>query len=163
MKKVLSLLLFFVVFSTHAAIRFNVVTPGALNAAEIKIPLGEGKTISLLELSTISAKDYEKLAGKKMNFFNRLTFKMAQHKLAKCMDADGKITNKKLLKAFSNEDHSRGFHIGGFALGFFVGLIGVLIAYLIKDDYKKNRVKWSWIGFATWLVIYLLLILPALV
>jgi len=31
-------------------------------------------------------------------------------------------------------------------LGFLLNLVGVLIAYLIKDDYKSNRVKWAWIG-----------------
>ena len=43
-------------------------------------------------------------------------------------------------------DGRSGFNPGGFALGFFAGLIGVLIAYLIKDDHKKNRTKWAWLG-----------------
>jgi len=33
-------------------------------------------------------------------------------------------------------DGSLAFYIGGFALGFLLGLIGVLIAYLINDDKK---------------------------
>jgi len=162
MKKILSIVLIFAFASVYALSSPASINPGAPSADQIKIPVGNGRMISLLELSKISMKDYEQLSGQKMNFFNRLTFKLAQHKLANSIGADGKITNKKLLKAFSSEDHSKGFHLGGFALGFLIGLIGVLIAYLIKDDYKKNRVKWAWIGFAVWLVVYLAFILPAL-
>ena len=48
------------------------------------------------------------------------------------------------------------FNLGGFALGFLLGLIGVLIAYLINDDKKSDRVKWAWIGLAAWIVILIL-------
>ena len=49
-------------------------------------------------------------------------------------------------------------HLGGFALGFFIGLIGVLIAYIIEDDYKRNRVKWAWIGWGVFVVFYVALL-----
>jgi hypothetical protein len=42
-----------------------------------------------------------------------------------------------LAKAESGET---GFHTGGFVLGFLLNLVGS-IAYLIKDDYKSNRVN----------------------
>lgn len=52
------------------------------------------------------------------------------------------------------EGTSSGFNIGGFALGFFLGLIGVLIAYVFIKD--ANLIKWSWIGLGAVLVIILL-------
>ena len=90
-----------------------------------------------------------------MSLTQRLAFKGAQKKIRNGVNQDGYIVDKKLNKVFTGEGET-GFHIGGFALGFFLGLIGVLIAYLIKDEKKRNRVKWSWIGLAAWLVIYLI-------
>ena len=89
----------------------------------------------------MSVKDYEALSEKKMNFTERLAFK---------------ITKKRFEKKLKMGDgsSSSGFNIGGFALGFFLGLIGVLIAYLfIKDD---NLRKWAWIGVGTIVAIALL-------
>ena len=134
-----------------------------LNANEIMIPVGKtGQKISLMELSTIKRHDLEIMTGKKMNLFERLAFKKTQKRLKRGINEDGVITDKKINKLHKAYAGETGFHIGGFALGFLLGLIGVIIAYLIKDDYKKNRVKWAWIGWGVWIVLWLLLILPAL-
>lgn len=130
-----------------------------LKANETYIPIGtEGKKISLQELSTISMNDLEKLTGRKMTLMDKLSLKITQHKLRKSIKADGTIENKKIEKFFLKRGGETGFHFGGFALGFFLGLIGVLIAYLIRDDYKRNRVKWAWIGFGVWVALYVLLL-----
>ncbi|HEV8284856.1 MAG TPA: hypothetical protein VGQ09_11140 [Chitinophagaceae bacterium] len=125
----------------------NILSPGKLKASEVYIPIGKtGKKISLLELSTISMSGLQTLTERKMNFTERISFRIAQKKLRKNIAADGTIEKKKLEKFFLKRSGETGFHVGGFALGFFLGLIGVLIAYLINDDYKRNRVKWAWIG-----------------
>ena len=135
----------------------TVITP-TLKASEILIPVGKtGQKISLLDLANIKIKDFELLRGQKMKFIDRLTFKAAQKKVRDNINNDGTINSKKLNKFFKKSGES-GFHIGGFALGFLLGLIGVLIAYLIKDDYKSNRVKWAWIGFGAWIAILLVII-----
>ena len=128
-----------------------------LNAAELFFPVGKtGKQISLLDLSRISIKDFQALTGQKMNFFDRMGFKVAQKKVRNKINTDGTISSKKFEKFFNQRGGEKGFHLGGFALGFLIGVIGVLIAYLINDDHKKNRVKWAWIGFAVWIAIVLI-------
>ncbi len=168
MKKIISCLMAFaILFSSFAAtspVNLPVVNEKSpkevpvVNANSLMLPIGkEGKTISLMELSKISTTDFENLSGKKLNTFDKIGFKLGQKKLRGKIDADGAIKSKTLKKYASKMATSgeTGFHIGGFALGFFVGLIGVLIAYLINDDYKRNRVKWAWIGFGVFVVLYI--------
>jgi hypothetical protein len=158
MKKIFIL---FVAFSlTTTAFAFSGFSFLPKKASEVYLPVGSGgQKISLLDLSKIDVKSFEILSGRHLNFFDRLGFKLAQKKLRKSINADGTIDNKKLNKFLAEGDHTTGFHLGGFALGFLVGLIGVLIAYLINDENKKNRVKWAWIGFGIGLVLYLIIIL----
>lgn len=136
------------------------IKPSAKKANEIFLPIGStGQKISLMEISTIEVKDFELISGRHLNFFEKMAFKGGQKKLRKCFSKDGTINNKKLLKYINGEgaDHSTGFHLGGFALGFFLGLIGVVLAYVIggDEDVKRNRAKWSWIGCGVFLVLYL--------
>ena len=134
-------------------------------AADVYLPVGNtGQKISLLELSTINLKDFEKISGRHLNFFDRLGFQAAQRKLRKSIDADGTINSKKLNTFLEQGDHSTGFHLGGFALGFLLGIIGVLLAYVIggDEDVKKNRAKWAWIGFGLFVVVYVALYIAVL-
>lgn len=157
------LLLIFLAFSiTASSFAFSTLSFGHRKASDVYIPVGTtGQKISLLNLSQIDIKDFENLSGRHLNFFDRMGFKLAQRKLRKSIDADGTIDNKKLERFLEQGDHSTGFHLGGFALGFFVGLIGVLIAYLIEDAFKRNRVKWAWIGFGISVVLTIILIAAA--
>jgi hypothetical protein len=137
----------------------HILTPRKLNAGDIYLPIGKtGKKISLIELSVISAKDLQSLTKRKMTFAERISFKIAQNKLRQNIAIDGTIEKKKVEKFFLKRGGETGFHIGGFALGFFLGLIGVLIAYIINDDYKRNRVKWAWIGWGIFVAIYVIVI-----
>lgn len=140
-----------------------IVPPAKLKASEVYLPIGKtGKQISLMELSTISMDDLQTLTGRKLNFGDRIAFRATQRKLKRNIAADGTIEKKKLEKFFVKRGGETGFHLGGFALGFFVGLIGVLIAYIINDDYKHNRVKWAWIGFGIAVVVNIILIVAIL-
>jgi hypothetical protein len=130
----------------------------SLKASEIFLPVGKtSQKISLLELSKIKIKDFEALRGHKMDLIDRLSFKAAQRQVRNSINLDGTINSKKLEKFEKQRDGDTGFHLGGFALGFFIGGIGVLIAYLINDDYKHNRVKWAWIGFGIGVVLTVIL------
>jgi hypothetical protein len=131
-----------------------------LKANEVYIPIGgTGQKISLMELSTIKARDLQSLTGKKMNFAEKALFKISQKRLRASIAPDGTIDNKKLEKLFKKQDGETGFHAGGFFLGLLLWIIGVLIAYLINDAKKPARVKWAWIGFAVSTAIWLIFVL----
>ena len=147
-----------------------VVNPGvrkpALHASELMISLGaQGSYVSLMDLSVMKRSQLEKLTGRKMNIVQRLAWKGAQKKIRSSIDKDGYVRGNKIQallgKAEGKSDAVSGFHLGGFALGFLLGIIGIIVAYLIKDDKKSNRVKWAWIGFAIWVGIVLLTVVAA--
>ncbi len=159
MKKFLLLFVAFVVVSGSFA-SFNLVEPQK-KATEIFVPIGKsGLQISLMDLSQVKVKEFESLSGKKMKFTDKIGFKIAQRELRNSINNDGTFNSKKLNKlANKMADGNGGFNIGGFALGFLLSLIGVLIAYVISDDEKAARTKWAWIGFAVSLAIGLLVAL----
>lgn len=149
MKKMFACLLFLVPFiTTHAS------TPPAKeppNANGILLPVGTtGKWISLMTLSTIPVKEYEALRGKKLSLFAKIGFRLGQKRLLSRINDDGTIANKRFLQhavKMAQEGGTTGFHAGGFFLGLFLLYFGVLIAYSIRDNKRRNRVKWAWIGF----------------
>lgn len=144
---------------TSSFASFTSVAPPK-NAAEVFITIAKtGRQISLMDLSEIKAKDFEALSGHNMTLVDKAGFKLAQRQLRRAINADGTINNKRLNK-IANEmaEGETGFHFGGFALGFFLGLIGVLIAYLIKDEKKRNRVKWAWIGLGVIVLINIIIL-----
>ncbi len=158
MKKLFPLIIsFFLIENCLAITPTFFETPPKIKASALMVPIGKtANKISLLELANISKSDLEKLTGNKMNYLQRLSFKIAQLKIKKMINKDGFVKNRRLLNALAI-DGETGFHLGGFALGFLLSLIGVLIAYLINDDKKKNRVKYAWIGFGANLVLSLIL------
>jgi hypothetical protein len=163
MKKA-TLTVFVIVFmlTSFAAVPVNAPAEiPKIKASEIMIPIGgTGKQISLLELSAIRLKELETLTGKKMSYGERLAFPLAQRKLRKTIQPDGTINNKRLARLMKKETGpSQGFHALGFILGFFLGPLGVLLAYLINsDEDKRNRVKWSWIGFGLNLILSIIIL-----
>jgi hypothetical protein len=160
MKK-LVLLFFVFAFSLSSFSAPLLITPAkkpTISARDVLIPIGTSdKKISLYDLSTISTKDFQTITGKKMKLVEKVSFMIAQKKLRNSINEDGTFNQKRIQKFFF--DCESGFHLGGFALGFLLGIIGVLIAYLIKDECKPNRVKWAWIAFAIQAVIGLISLL----
>jgi len=130
----------------------------SLKAASIKFQVGPDKQwISLEDVAYMKPRQFAAVTHQHMNILQRAEFALAQRKLRNSIDADGTINNKRLqamVAPMVNGD--TGFHLGGFALGFLLGIIGVLIAYLINDDNKANRRKWAWIGFGILIVLVLI-------
>jgi hypothetical protein len=101
-------------------------------------------------------KDLQKMTGKKMSFSEKMAYKAGQRSLRKNIHADGTLDKGFVNKMTKADDLTSGFHLGGFALGLFLFIIGVLIAYIIEDDKKNSRVKWAWIGAAAFAVFVLI-------
>src|SRR5262245_18024140 len=128
MRKLLFLGTALLMFSATFAIS-NVTAP-VLKADQLFFPVGKSvQKISYAQLATISMADLQALTGKKMNFIQRMNFKMAQKKMRKSIAVDGTIKNKRIAKFFTKKGSAgeSGFHLGGFALGFLLWGIGVLI------------------------------------
>jgi hypothetical protein len=134
------------------------ITKPPINASQILLSVGKtDQKISLLELSQIKRKDFEKLSAEKLNFFDRLNFKVTQKKVRKLVNPDGTIKAERFEK-FMQQWGERRFHFGGFLLGLLLGPIGVIICYFINDDYKQDRVRSAWRGFLSFITITLLIL-----
>jgi hypothetical protein len=159
MRKILFLGTALFVFTASFAAA-NVELP-TLRADQMFFPVGKtGQKISYAQLATISLKDLQSLTGKKMNFVERLNFKLAQSRMKRSIATDGTIKNKRIVKFFTKRGTGpdSGFHGLGFILGFFLSFLGVVLAYVINDDDdKRNRIKWAWIGLGVGAALYILL------
>lgn len=102
----------------------------------VSLNSGETKTVHK-KISEMSVKEFEAYTHKKLNFFERIAFKAYKKKLAWGEDSEG-------------------FNVGGFALGFFLGLLGVIGAYIFSKD--RNFRKWTWAGWGAWVAIILVII-----
>ncbi len=91
-------------------------------------------------VSEMSVKDYETMTGKKMKLVDKLAFKALKSRFAQKMAGD---------------NDGSGFNIGGFLLGFFLGIIGALLSFISKD---RNFRKWAFIGWGVWIVIALIIL-----
>jgi hypothetical protein len=141
-------------YSSTTSIPVSSTNP-SIKATDVYVPIGKsGQLISLMDLSEISVKDFESLSGTKMKFREKVNFKMKQRELKKNINYDGTFSKKRVEKYFNKAALGGAFSLSGLALGLFLSLIGVLIAYLITKGDKKGRVTWAWIGAAIGLIIW---------
>src|SRR6186713_680126 len=151
MKKTFILFLLIAVFSaTYSSTNTIPVSSKdpSIKATDVYVPIGKnGQLISLMDLSQISVKEFESLSGKKMKFKDKVSFKMKQRELKKNINYDGTFSKKRVEKYFNKAALFGGaISLSGLALGLFLNLIGVLIAYLITTGDNKGRIRWAWIG-----------------
>jgi hypothetical protein len=90
---------------------------------------------------TLSPKEYGIMRGKKLNVFEKLSFKITQLRM------------KQQLRAGKSND-GEGTNWGGLLLGVLLGPIGIVGAYIFSSD--KNFIKWTWIGGGIWLALCVL-------
>jgi Flp pilus assembly protein TadB len=95
MKKFVSFLFASVIMvQSFAAVNAELPTR---KASEVFFPVGTtGKTISLLELTTMSPKDFQNLTGQHLKFSERVAFKLSQKELKSTINTDGTVNVKKL-------------------------------------------------------------------
>ncbi len=141
-KPALATLLFF--FLVHNA--FSAFVPSTSQTQEKpkqhgKLAVQEQRAI-MEQFVKLTPQEYGLMRGKKLSFVEKVEFKILQ---------------KRFKKKLYDGDDSSGFNLGGFALGFLLGLIGVLLAYIFSRD--RNFRKWTWIGFGVYAVIIIAILL----
>ncbi|MEO1516780.1 MAG: hypothetical protein AAFV95_17295 [Bacteroidota bacterium] len=92
------------------------------------------QNLSLNEFLNLSPKAYKKKTGKKLKLRERIVLKMAQKQIKKKLKKN-EAFDANALVAKNNSN----FHLAGFLLGFFLGLIGFLIALLVWREDKAPR------------------------
>ncbi len=111
------------------------------------------KNFTVEDFLALTPKKYKEITGKKLSLTQKISLKIAQKKMKRAIKNNDNIdTSTVMAEAFDTSD----FNIGGFVLGLLLSVIGVLIAYLIGDT---TVIKWAWIGFGVFLVIFLLAVL----
>src|SRR4030095_4060425 len=159
MKKMIMLLGFSAFLSSGystTALPSDPATRLSVKADEVYLPVGKtGRLISLMDLSRISVKDFEKLSGEKMKLFDKVSFRIGQRQLKKSINEDGTFNKKSIEKYLAHPTGpGGGFSLTGLLLGLLLSLLGVLIAYVIAGADKRSRVTWAWIGAAISLIIW---------
>jgi hypothetical protein len=104
-------------------------------------------TSATLDLSTLSAKEYGALVGKKMSLKDKIVFHFTKEELSKASKNVDKTTFDKAFSSGSSD-----FNLGGFLLGFFLSIFGVLIALL----FGKDVLRWAWKGFWVSLLVWVI-------
>jgi hypothetical protein len=121
--------------------------------------ISEFKPSNLKDISSSSKntlnKEKSKYSKEKSNLENRLEL----HSLADNKNSIKAVHNKTLAKSdvINNGDDDTAVAIGGFLLGFFLGLIGVLLAYIFSQNPAFRSASWK--GFGVWLILLLIIVL----
>jgi hypothetical protein len=108
--------------------------------------------MSVEEFLSMTPKKFKEVTGQKLSITKKIALKMAQKKIRKALKNNETVDGTTVANAMDTSD----FNIGGFILGLLLSVIGVLIAYLIGDS---TVIKWAWIGFGIFLIIFLLAVL----
>ncbi len=97
---------------------------------------------------SMSPDEYGKLSGHKLNFLERFSFKISQHRM------------KKMLKRYEYGDGPNTLSkISWLLKGLILGPIALLIGYLFLKDDDRELIKWIWFGFAGFSIIVVALLL----
>jgi TM2 domain len=129
MKRTLLIFLAICVFATSFG-SSGFSTSSVKKASEVYLPVGtNGQKISLLDLSKMSVKNYEKISGNHLSLFEKVRFKIAQKKLRNTIHSDGTLDLKKVQK-FSTKEDSGKSQLIALLLVIFVGGLGIHRFYL---------------------------------
>jgi hypothetical protein len=125
------------------------VIPSNTSSVTNPDPLNE---ILIKQFLSLTPKKYYELTGKKMKLSQKISLKLAQHKVKRMIKKGKPVDLVSMKKELDTSD----FHLVGFVLGLILSLIGVLLAYLVDDE---SMIKWAWIGASIGAIIFLLAIL----
>ena len=131
----------------HAALKMD-------SAQSLRDPVPPKQAEQIIKMKwfvKMTTEEYGKLRGKKLNFLERISFKMSQHRM------------KKMLQQYDYGEPSIFQKISWLLKGLILGPIALLLVYLFANDEEQELIQWTWFGFAGWVVwvgilVYLLLV-----
>jgi hypothetical protein len=128
----------------------GIIVPGVTPITE---PIDPAMNAMLVQqFLKLTPEKYYELTGKKMKLSQKISLKLAQWRI-KRMLKKGKTVD--LVAMTKKGIDTSDFNIGGFLLGFFLSLIGVLIAYLLGGE---DLIKWAWLGAGLSAILWLLFV-----
>ena len=107
-------------------------------------------------LVKMNSREFAEVIGHKLSLKEKVVFRIAQRELRKEIKREGIQSDATLDVQQMMADGEKNFYFGGFILGLLLGLIGVLIAYLMKKD--KAFIRSTWIGWGAWVVLLVILL-----
>jgi hypothetical protein len=152
-------------FTTVALFAFTIANASPLLVVPVKSGSSVIKTetdplslITAKQFLSLTPKKYQELTGKKMNLFQKIEFKMLQHKV-KGMVKRGEVVTMADVK--DRVDELSSMNVLGFLLGLVLGPVGVVIALILKEtgNVDAGVLRWSLYGLLVWLAIVLVAIL----
>ena len=128
------------------------------NSSNIKTDPDPLSLITAKQFLALTPKKYQELTGKKMNLFQKIEFKMLQHKVKKMVDKGQVVT---MADVKDKVDELSSMNVLGFLLGLVLGPVGVVIALILKEtgNVDAGVLRWSLYGLLVWLAIVLVAIL----
>jgi len=153
MRKI-TILLLAVVFSISSNAGMIYVPSNATDNAK----LGKASAASVLgqldakTFLTLTPAKVQEMTGTKMTFGQKVSLKMAQMQVKKQLKKGQEVNMADMGKKAGS-----GINFLWLLVGFLLGIIGVLIAYLTREGSDDNRVKSAWIGAGIWLVLWIIL------
>ena len=103
--------------------------------------------LTVSDFIKLSPREFTTITGKKLNVFQRLNFKLAQHRLSREVK-----TNPELLSANYDGQKKGKFKFDAlwFVVGAILGPIGILFSYTSKQP--KNNRKSAFLGFIVFIL-----------
>jgi hypothetical protein len=114
-------------------------------------------TMTNKQFLTLSPQTYYKLTGIKMSFKERMALRIAQRNIRTEIKSKSIEENATINYEMAVGNGESSFRIGGFILGFLLGLIGVGLAYIFSND--KDFIRSTWKGLGGWVILLLVLAL----
>ena len=112
--------------------------------------------VTVEALLKMNSREFAEVIGHKLSLKEKIVFRIAQRELRKDMKREGLESDATLDVQEMMAEGEKSFYFGGFILGLLLGLIGVLIAYLMKKD--KAFIRSAWIGWGVWVALLVILL-----
>ena len=145
MKRIMLLLVAVFGLTAFSANGFSVTKPAGTNDAPSLAML---QYINASEFVKLSARDYTKFTGKKLNFLQRMSFGLTKMKMKHDLK---KNPGLKITDYINGEGTTFQIDILWLLLGLILPVLGVLISYLTKQE--SYKITSSWIGFGAFILV----------